>query len=67
MVMWYASKLQIPPHYDWLQAKKVFGRKGELVVISSLIVTQFGFCCVYTLFIAEHLEQVCMLCVVTTH
>ncbi|EGD79332.1 hypothetical protein PTSG_09746 [Salpingoeca rosetta] len=35
----------------------VLGRFGRIAVNASLIVTQFGFCCVYIIFIAKHLQE----------
>lgn len=34
------------------------GKTGTYLVNFALLVTQFGFCCVYLLFIASHLNEV---------
>lgn len=34
------------------------GRAGVYIVDAALMVTQLGFCCVYILFIGDHLNEV---------
>lgn len=47
----------LPYHFS-PQAYECMGRAGTYLVNFALLVTQFGFCCVYLLFIASHLAEV---------